>query len=542
MAKRMVATQVYRESMGQRLWDAMPLVVQIPVAVGVGVYRVIKLAVQHPRTTGVVATLGTAGLVGGRWALAGVVLAPIVAGAVFRICWPASFKQRVTPHILRWQRRWIRYGRRWDRWMTRCKLTVRDHDGEVIPSIRKVQVLPAADRLLVDVPVGMTVDTLRAKTGELANAARALACRVWEVPGSPGEAWVEFQHTDILVSTVAALPIPQADESGMVPVDLAAVPVGMREDGTAWVIPLLARHVLVAGRSRSGKGSLIWSVLRYLAPAIRAGLVKVTGIDPKGGMELSIGRPLFTRYEADRAEAMVELLEAEADHMDCVALELAGNVRKFTPSMTHPLHLVIVDELATLTAYAPMDVRRRAEYALGRLLTKGAAVGWVVLGCVQEPSKDIIPMRGLFTYRIALGLDTPSQVDMVLGDGMRDLGALADQIPLTAPGMGYALSEFEKNPFRVRAAYVDDDQIRDMAAEYAPITTDANDVEDIPAAPMAGNRDEGQADEAKRPEPVEVVDLEECPPADVTPVVPDSLLAKLRNLPAANGSDGSEAA
>ncbi|BCJ29621.1 hypothetical protein [Actinocatenispora sera] len=74
--------------------------------------------------------------------------------------------------------------------------------------------------------------------------------------------------------------------------------------------------------------------------------------------------------------------------------------------MTHPLHLVIVDELATLTAYAPMDVRRRAEYALGRLLTKGAAVGWVVLGCVQEPSKDIIPMRGLFTYRIALGLDT----------------------------------------------------------------------------------------------------------------------------------------
>ncbi|WP_212804665.1 hypothetical protein [Actinocatenispora sera] len=71
-------------------------------------------------------------------------------------------------------------------------------------------------------------------------------------------------------------------------------------------------------------------MLRYLAPAIRAGLVKVTGIDPKGGMELSIGRPLFTRYEADRAEAMVALLEAEADHMDCVALELAGNVRKFT--------------------------------------------------------------------------------------------------------------------------------------------------------------------------------------------------------------------
>ncbi|BCJ29618.1 hypothetical protein [Actinocatenispora sera] len=43
------------------------------------------------------ATLGTAGLVGGRWALAGVVLAPVVAGVVWRIAWPVSFKQRVTP-------------------------------------------------------------------------------------------------------------------------------------------------------------------------------------------------------------------------------------------------------------------------------------------------------------------------------------------------------------------------------------------------------------------------------------------------------------
>ncbi|WP_275408805.1 FtsK/SpoIIIE domain-containing protein, partial [Actinocatenispora rupis] len=308
--------------------------------------------------------------------------------------------------------------------MVRCKLSVNDgNGGVVIPSIQQIEALPASDRLLVDVPVGMTVEAIRQRAGELANAARARSCRVTEVADTPGMAWVELQHKDILRSTVAALPIPRsADGVGMVPVDLGQVPVGIREDGSGWAIPVKGRHILIAGRSRSGKGSVLWSLLRYLAPAIRAGVVKVTGLDPKGGMELSMGRPLFTRYEADNPAAMADLLEAEADHMDAVAKELAGNVRKFSPSMTHPLHLVVVDELANLTAYASMEVRRRVELALGRLLTKGAAVGWVVIGCTQEPNKDIIPMRGLFTYRIALGLDTPSQVDMVLGEGMRDKG------------------------------------------------------------------------------------------------------------------------
>jgi S-DNA-T family DNA segregation ATPase FtsK/SpoIIIE len=324
---------------------------------------------------------------------------------------------------------------------------------------------------------------------------------------------------------VPALPVPTApaQEDGLradlaLGIDFTAMRVGVRDDGNPWTIPLLARHVLVAGRSRSGKGSVLWSVLRELAPAIRVGLVKVTGIDPKGGMELEIGKPLFHRYEADQLETMVELLEREADDMDAVARSLAGDVRKFTPSLEHPLHLVVIDELATLTAYAPLELRRRAEMALGRLQTKGAAVGWVVFGCVQEPTKDIIPMRGLFTYRIALCLDTPGQVDMVLGDDMRERGAPADEIPLTAPGTGYVVSEFERDPFRVRAAYVDDDEIRDMAGEYAPITDQVNDIE-TPTPPVW-------------PGPVTA---EPFTPDVGVPVVPESLLAKLRTMPAPAG-------
>ncbi|MFU8855350.1 hypothetical protein ACNAW0_30970, partial [Micromonospora sp. SL1-18] len=40
------------------------------------------------------------------------------------------------------------------------------------------------------------------------------------------------------------------------------------------------------GATGSGKGSVIWSVVRSLAAGVASGLVQIWGLDPKGGMEL----------------------------------------------------------------------------------------------------------------------------------------------------------------------------------------------------------------------------------------------------------------
>jgi S-DNA-T family DNA segregation ATPase FtsK/SpoIIIE len=90
-----------------------------------------------------------------------------------------------------------------------------------------------------------------------------------------------------------------------------------------------------------------------------------------------------------------------------------------------------------------------------------------VVGALQDPRKDVISLRNLFPTRIALRLDESDQVDMVLGNGTRDRGALADQIsplPETGAGVGYVRLEGSPDPVRVRAAYVTDDDIRAMAA------------------------------------------------------------------------------
>jgi DNA segregation ATPase FtsK/SpoIIIE, S-DNA-T family len=93
-------------------------------------------------------------------------------------------------------------------------------------------------------------------------------------------------------------------------------------------------------------------------------------------------------------------------------------------------------------------------------------VGVCVVGALQDPRKDVISLRNLFSTRIALRLDESDQVDMVLGDGARDRGALADEIsrlPQIGAGVGYVRLEASPDPVRVRAAYVTDQDIRAMA-------------------------------------------------------------------------------
>ena len=57
---------------------------------------------------------------------------------------------------------------------------------------------------------------------------------------------------------------------------------------------------------------------------------------------------------------------------------------------------------------------------------------------------------------------------MVLGPGARDQGALCDKIPDSTRGVAYVRTNGVREPIRVRAAYVSDDDIATMAQLYAP--------------------------------------------------------------------------
>ena len=132
--------------------------------------------------------------------------------------------------------------------------------------------------------------------------------------------------------------------------------------------------------------------------------------------------------------------------------------------------VVVVDEIAFLTAYqADRKLKERILASLATLTTQGRAVGYCVVAALQDPRKEVLNIRNLFPDKIALRLDEPAQVDMVLGDGARDRGAACDEIsanPSIGAGVAFVRLEAAPDPVRVRAAFVSDDDIRDMTTAY----------------------------------------------------------------------------
>ena len=134
--------------------------------------------------------------------------------------------------------------------------------------------------------------------------------------------------------------------------------------------------------------------------------------------------------------------------------------------------MVLVDEVAFLTAYQPdRKLKERIMLALATLTTQGRALGYGVVAALQDPRKDVLTIRNLFPDRIAMRLDEPEQVDMVLGDGARDRGAACELIsadPATGPGVAFVRLESDPDPVRVRAGWVTDADIRDLADPCVP--------------------------------------------------------------------------
>ena len=132
--------------------------------------------------------------------------------------------------------------------------------------------------------------------------------------------------------------------------------------------------------------------------------------------------------------------------------------------------VLLIDELAGVTAYmTDATLHKQVGASLSRILTKGRALGIVVAAFMQDPRKEVLPQRGLFTQTIALRLRSRDEVAMVLGDGLAD-AAPAHRINPEKPGTGYVMAE-DGSTMRVRADYWPDAQIRAAAARYGPQTT-----------------------------------------------------------------------
>ncbi|MCV7258374.1 FtsK/SpoIIIE domain-containing protein [Mycobacterium shimoidei] len=443
------------------------LLIGLVTLTGKGLWR---FALRWPDITTVLSILVvTAMLLGLRWSC---LLTVVCATGVWswRLGWPESYQRVIGQPVADYRRAYLVYRRRWRVICEHHGLTIavrgKSDADPLVPELSSVRIGAAVDTLVVRLLVGQSVKTWQAQVDGLAAAfgAHAVSVRPGLVQAGRGRDIVLLvRHHDAL-----AEPIPLARPRPDVPVvRLAQVPVGITEHGKPWALPVAGNHILVGGATGAGKGSVLWSLIAGLAPGIKAGLIAVRCLDPKGGMEFAAGAPLFDRFAYD-PETILAVLHDTTATMLARAQRLRGATRCHQPTRAEPHIVLLVDELATLTAYADRKQRAEVEQLLGLWLAQGRAVGVSVIAAVQDPSKDVVALRQLFPVRVGLRMTEPSQTAMILSTAAHQQGARCEEIPDTTPGVGYVLTEGNSAIQRVRAFHVTDTDIAWLAAHFTP--------------------------------------------------------------------------
>jgi S-DNA-T family DNA segregation ATPase FtsK/SpoIIIE len=393
----------------------------------------------------------------GRWSVIGIVAGVALTMAVWRWLHPASFERFGVPELRTEWRRLFVYAVYWREVMRLADLTKTIRGHERRPGLRLVRSDGWRDRVRVRMVRGQAPETWELHASGLAHAFNASSCRVRVL--KPGRLELDFVHSNPLA---APLPVP-ALSGDAAAVDLRRVPIGRTETGKPWFLRLLGTHLLTVGVSGAGKGSVLWSLVWALAPLLKSGRVRLVGVDPKGGMELGQAPEVFHRLAYDNGEDAVRLLEDLAADVKRRAESYRGKARSWTPETGDPFTVLVIDELADLLAYqADKQLRERANRAVQTITSQGRAPGVCVVGLLQDPRKEVVAFRHLFSTKIAMRLDEPQQVDMVLGDGVRQRGAAAHEIPEATPGVAWVKDDGRREPVRARAFHVTDGHLDEL--------------------------------------------------------------------------------
>lgn len=239
-----------------------------------------------------------------------------------------------------------------------------------------------------------------------------------------------------------------------------AIDLGPFEDATPCRVLFLRRHSLVGGTTSSGKSGGLNVVVGNLVPCAD---VVIWAIDLKKGMELKPWLSCLGRLATTPAEATALLRDAVAILNARADLLASIGRREWEPSADMPVLVILIDEYAELTDYAP-DAIRYAD-SIARL---GRAVAVTMIAATQRPTQRAMgqgAVRSQMDIRICFRVRERKDVDLVLGQGMLNAGWHAHS--LNAPGKFLVSAPEHPTPKRARAYLVTDQAVRETAARYA---------------------------------------------------------------------------
>lgn len=272
-----------------------------------------------------------------------------------------------------------------------------------------------------------------------------------------------------VVLTVVVGPDPLAKVREYPVADAASAPVGsalvgITVTGEQWMIPIIGGHTLVVGMTGAGKGSVLGGIAVGMTPQIQARSIKMYGIDLKGGVEQEAYKQIFEKRARTYAEAADLLAEINALLDDRLELMRCDGVRDAELCPAYPGIVVMIDEAAMLTYAADSTKEEKSvDKNLRAILTRGRAASISVVAALQDPRKDALRARDLFTSRIIMASSGVADSLMVVNREQWEMGTRPEEL-YGMPGSAYATTMVArdgklttpKNPQRVRAFLVDD--------------------------------------------------------------------------------------
>lgn len=336
------------------------------------------------------------------------------------------------------------------------------------------------------VPRGLEV-TIRSLPSMSPTETAKAAERLGSALGAPVTAESSPDDAAGVVLTVVVGPDPLAEVREYPVADAASAPagsalVGITEAGEQWTIPIMGGHTLVVGMTGAGKGSVLGGIAVGMTPQIQARRIKMYGIDLKGGVEQEAYKQIFEKRARTYAEAADLLTEINALLDDRLESMRRDGVTNIDPCPDYPGIVVMIDEAAMLTYAADSTKEEKSvDKNLRAILTRGRAASISVVAALQDPRKDALRSRDLFTSRIIMAASGVADSLMLVNREEWEGGIKPEKKLKGMPGAAYAITMVEddgklttpKNPQRVRAFLVDDATLNGLP----PAPGDRNDEE-----------------------------------------------------------------
>ncbi|GGQ86729.1 FtsK/SpoIIIE domain-containing protein [Couchioplanes azureus] len=241
--------------------------------------------------------------------------------------------------------------------------------------------------------------------------------------------------------------------------------IGIDEFGEHVMLDVVYRNLLVAGEPGGGKSGLVNLAAATAALAANTRLVLFDAKWVELGPYINVADEFIGDEIEKGLSVLRRLLTVARNRYQWI---LAQRRRKIRREDLLSIIVTIIDELAMFTTVLGTKAQQEEfETLLRGLVSLGRACGMPVIAATQRTSWDIIPasLRDLFGYRCAFHCTTVGSSDVILGNGLAEMGFDASKINPDNPGEAL-LRAGKRVPYLIKAAYLSDIDIYAIA-DYA---------------------------------------------------------------------------